>query len=262
LFICFAKAPIGRTAFSKATQIETIIIRTVKEASNSQPIPSQGSTAGFPLDATPKFVGPKSVGMEPPAAPRGAYWCGGRQRNGLLPSGFSFVNGSLVRFQPPWSVDEMTASNYRALSQHAAVGLKTLGNDGNCCIVEDPLFGFEIAVPVPPGATVAPGSVGDTDSKPTPVQGRPLSGFRPGFGWIKVFGSAGGTLSSDRACKSVLSPLSTGLVVFWASAAVADTMMAPRTISPMRSATMVISPRILMMEYYKFNEISAQSSAH
>jgi hypothetical protein len=35
-----------------------------------------------------------------------------------------------------------------ALPQHAAVGLKTLGKDGNCCIVEDALLGSEIAVPV------------------------------------------------------------------------------------------------------------------
>jgi hypothetical protein len=129
-----------------------------------------------------------------------------------------------------------------ATPQHDGVGLKTLGNVGNCCIAEAPLFGSEIAVPVAPGPTVAPGSVGDTDSKPTPVQGRPLSEFLPGFGWIKVFGSAGGTLSSDCACKSVLCPLSTGLVVFWASAAVAiSRMMAPSPISPMRCATIIFN---------------------
>ena len=32
-----------------------------------------------------------------------------------------------------------------AIPQHTAVGLKTLGNDGNCCIVEDPLFGYSRA---------------------------------------------------------------------------------------------------------------------
>jgi hypothetical protein len=129
-----------------------------------------------------------------------------------------------------------------ALPQHDGVGLKTLKNVGNCCIAEAPLFGSEIAVPVAPGATVAPGSVGDTDSKPTPVQGRPVIEFLPGFGWIKLFGSAGGTLSSDLACKRVLSPLSTGLVVFCASAAVAIRMVAPSPINPMRSATMVNLP--------------------
>jgi hypothetical protein len=128
------------------------------------------------------------------------------------------------------------------LPQHDGVGLYTLGNDGNCCIVEAPPCGLEIAVPVAPGATVVPGSVGDTDSRPTPVQGRPLVEFLPGFGWIKVLGSAGGTLSSDCACKSVLCPLSTGLVVFWASAAVAIRMVAPTPISPMRSATIVNLP--------------------
>jgi hypothetical protein len=145
------------------------------------------------------------------------------------------------RFPPPWSVEEMTASSYRRIPQQLGVGLKTLGNVGNCCIAEAPVFGSEIAVPVAPGPTVAPGSVGDTDSKPTPVQGRPLSGFLPGFGWIKVLGSAGGTLSSDRACESVLCPLRTGLVVFWASAAVAVRMMTPSPISPMRCATIIFN---------------------
>jgi hypothetical protein len=171
------------------------------------------------------------------------------------------------RFPPPRSVEEMTASSYRRFPQHAAVGLKTLGNDGNCCIIEDPLFGFEIAVPVPPGATVAPGSVGDTDSKPTPVQGRPLSEFLPGFGWIKVFGSAGGTESSLRPERSVLFPLSTGLtvfplraglLVFCASAAVAVRMRAPRPIIPTRSATMVNLPIRVPDGMQKVNEISAQ----
>jgi hypothetical protein len=101
-----------------------------------------------------------------------------------------------------------------ALPQHAAVGLKTLGNDGNCCIVEAPPLGFETAVPVPPGATVAPGAVAVTDSWPTPVQGRPVSEFLPSAGWIKVLGSAGGTESWLRAERTVLFPLSTGLTVF------------------------------------------------
>jgi len=56
-------------------------------------------------------------------------------------------------------------------------------------------------------------------------------------------GSDGETVSSDRAGKTVLWPLSTGLtvfplsiglLVFWASAAVPVRMMAPRPISPMR----------------------------
>ena len=142
-------------------------------------------------------------------------------------------------FPPLWVVEEM---QFSAIPQHDGVGLKTLGNVGNCCIAEAPVFGSEIAVPVAPGPTVAPGSVGDTDSKPTPLQGRPLSGFLPGFGWIKVLGSAGGTLSSDLACESVLCPLSTGLVVFCASAAVVVKMIAPRPISPMRSASTVNLP--------------------
>ena len=138
-----------------------------------------------------------------------------------------------------------------ALPQHAAVGLKTLGNDGNCCIVEAPVFGFATDVSVPPGATVAPGSVGDTDSKPTPVQGRPVDEFLPSDGWSKVLGSAGGTESSFRPERTVLFPLSTGLtvfplnaglLVFWASAAVVMRMMALRPISPMRSAAMVNLP--------------------
>jgi len=162
------------------------------------------------------------------------------------------------RFSPPWSIEEMTASSYRRIPQHAAVGLKTLGNVGNCCIVAAPLFGFEIAVPVPPGAAIAPGSVGDTDSTPTPVQGRPLSEFLPGFGWIKVFGSAGGTESSLVPERSVLFPLSTGLtvlpltsglLVFCASAAVAVRMMAPRPISAMRCAAILfnLSTRVLRL---------------
>ena len=134
------------------------------------------------------------------------------------------------------------------LPQHAAVGLKTLGNDGNCCIVEAAPPSVEIGVPVPPGATVAPGSVGVTDSKPTPVQGRPVSEFLPSGGWIKVLGSAGGTEISLRPERSVLFPLSTGLtvfplsiglLVFWASATVAVRMRVPTPISPMRSATTV-----------------------
>ena len=150
------------------------------------------------------------------------------------------------RFPPRWSVDEMRASS--ALPQHAAVGLKTLGKDGNCCIAEAAPPSVEIAVPVPPGATVAPGSVGVTDSTPTPVQGRPVSEFLPSGGWIKVLGSAGGTEISLRPERSVLFPLSTGLtvfplsiglLVFWASAAVAVRMRVPTPISPMRSATTV-----------------------
>jgi hypothetical protein len=36
----------------------------------------------------------------------GAHWCSRCQRNGLLSSGFSFVNASPRRFPPPWSVEE------------------------------------------------------------------------------------------------------------------------------------------------------------
>jgi len=142
----------------------------------------------------------------------------------------------------------MRCEQLSALPQHAAVGLKTLGNDGNCCIAEAAPPSVEIAVPVPPGATVAPGSVGVTDSKPTPVQGRPVSEFLPSGGWIKVLGSAGGTEISLRPERSVLFPLSTGLtvfplsiglLVFWASATVAVRMRVPTPISPMRSATTV-----------------------
>jgi len=142
----------------------------------------------------------------------------------------------------------MRCEQLSALPQHAAVGLKTLGKDGNCCIVEAAPPSVEIGVPVPPGATVAPGSVGVTDSKPTPVQGRPVSEFLPSGGWIKVLGSAGGAESSLLPGRSVLFPLSTGLtvfplsiglLVFWATAAVAVRMMALRPVSPMRSATLV-----------------------
>jgi hypothetical protein len=59
------------------------------------------------------------------------------------------------RFPPPWSVEEMTASSLSVLPQHAAVRLKTLGKDGNCCIVEAAPPSVEIAVPVAPGAAVA-----------------------------------------------------------------------------------------------------------
>ena len=140
-----------------------------------------------------------------------------------------------------------------ALPQHAAVGLKTLGNDGNCCIVEAPPLGFETAVPVPPGATVAPGAVAVTDSWPTPVHGRPLSEFLPSAGWIKVLGSAGGTESSFRPERTVLFPLSTGLTVFppsieapvfWASdkVVVAVRTRTLRPISSTRLAAMGRSP--------------------
>jgi len=123
-----------------------------------------------------------------------------------------------------------------------------LGNDGNCCIVEDALPGSEIAVPVAPGAAVAPGSVGVTDSKPTPLQGRPLDEFLPGFGGIKVLGSAGGTGSWLRPERTVLFPLSTGLTVFplsigllvFCASAAAAVAVSIRTLNPnsMRFAAM------------------------
>jgi hypothetical protein len=85
------------------------------------------------------------------------------------------------------------------------------------------------------------------------VQGRPLSEFLPGFDWIKVLGSAGGTESSLRPERTVLFPLSTGLavlplsaglLVFCASAAVAIRMVAPSPISPMHPQTMVNLPNL------------------
>jgi hypothetical protein len=94
------------------------------------------------------------------------------------------------------------------------------------------------------GAVVEPGRLPAQliDNAPGPVHGRPVSGFVPDVFGMRPVGSAGETLSSDRACKSVLCPLSTGLAVFWASAAVADRMMAPWPINATRSATMVDLP--------------------
>jgi hypothetical protein len=105
-------------------------------------------------------------------------------------------------------------------------------------------------VPVAPGAAVAPGSVGVTDSAPTPVQGRPVSEFLPRFGWSKVLGSAGGAESSLSPERSVLFPLrygltvfplSIGLLVFCASTAVAVAVRTRtlRPISSMRFAAII-----------------------
>ena len=86
------------------------------------------------------------------------------------------------------------------------------------------------------------------DNAPGPVHGRPVSGFVPVVLDRSPVGVAGEMLSSDRAGKSVLWPLNTGLtvfplsiglLVFCASAAVAVRMMRPMVISPMRCATMV-----------------------
>jgi hypothetical protein len=52
------------------------------------------------------------------------------------------------------------------------------------------------------------------DKAPGPVHGRPVSGFVPVVLVRSPVGVDGETLSSDRADKSVLCPLSTGLVVF------------------------------------------------
>jgi hypothetical protein len=52
------------------------------------------------------------------------------------------------------------------------------------------------------------------DNAPGPVHGRPVSGFVPVVLVRSPVGVDGETLSSDRADKSVLCPLSTGLVVF------------------------------------------------
>jgi len=52
------------------------------------------------------------------------------------------------------------------------------------------------------------------DNAPGPVHGRPVSGFVPDVLERSPLGVAGETLSSDRADKRVLCPLSTGLVVF------------------------------------------------
>ena len=52
------------------------------------------------------------------------------------------------------------------------------------------------------------------DNEPGPVHGRPVSGFVPDVLDRSPLGVAGEMLSSDRAGKSVLCPLSTGLTVF------------------------------------------------
>jgi hypothetical protein len=52
------------------------------------------------------------------------------------------------------------------------------------------------------------------DNAPGPVHGRPVSGFVPVVLDRSPVGVAGEMLSSDRAGKSVLCPLSTGLTVF------------------------------------------------
>jgi hypothetical protein len=89
------------------------------------------------------------------------------------------------------------------------------------------------------------------DNDPGPVHGRPVSGFVPVVLERSPVGVAGETLSCCRAGKRVLFPLSTGLtvfplsiglLVFCASAAVEVRMMAPRPISPIRCADMVVLP--------------------
>jgi hypothetical protein len=52
------------------------------------------------------------------------------------------------------------------------------------------------------------------DNDPGPVHGRPVSGFVPVVLDRSPVGVDGETLSSDRAGKSVLCPLNTGLTVF------------------------------------------------
>jgi hypothetical protein len=101
------------------------------------------------------------------------------------------------------------------------------------------------------------------DNAPGPVHGRPVSGFVPVMLERSPLGVAGEMLSSDRACKSVLCSLSTGLVVFWASAVVAVRMMAPRTINTMnatRDHVQYPTPNLYGMR--QINEIPAQASAH
>jgi hypothetical protein len=83
------------------------------------------------------------------------------------------------------------------------------------------------------------------DNEPGPVHGRPVSGFVPVVLVKMPLGVAGEMVSSDRAGKSVLCPLSTGLtvfplsiglLVFCASAALAITLRieSVRPISSMR----------------------------
>jgi hypothetical protein len=86
------------------------------------------------------------------------------------------------------------------------------------------------------------------DNEPGPVHGRPVSGFVPVVLVRFPVGVAGETVSSDRAGKIVLCPLSTGLtvlplsiglLVFCASAAVAVLRIKMvRPISSMRFAVM------------------------
>jgi hypothetical protein len=89
------------------------------------------------------------------------------------------------------------------------------------------------------------------DNAPGPVHGRPVSGFVPVVLDRSPVGVAGEMLSSDRAGKSVLCPLNTGLtvfplsvglLVFCASAAVAVRVMRPMPIIPVRCATMINLP--------------------
>jgi hypothetical protein len=93
------------------------------------------------------------------------------------------------------------------------------------------------------------------DNDPGPVHGRPVSGFVPVVLDRSPVGVDGETLSSDRADKSVFSPLSTGLTVFplssgmlvfrfCASPAVVVRMTTPRPISPMQFATMWVEPPV------------------
>ena len=107
-----------------------------------------------------------------------------------------------------------------------------------------------LAVPIAlpfTGAVVDPGKVPAPliDNEPGPAHGSPVSGFVPVVLDRSPVGDAGEMLSSDRAGKSVLCPLSTGLtvfplsiglLVFCASAVVAVRMMRPMVISPMRYA--------------------------